>query len=97
MSLNPGTRLGVYEVTAKIGEGGMGEVYQASDTTLDRYVALKMLSEAFRSDPDRLAGFEREAKVLASLNHPNIGSIYGLEEAGGTVKLLVNDLTRNPR
>jgi serine/threonine protein kinase len=83
MSLTPGTRLGVYEVTAKIGEGGMGEVYQASDTTLDRDVALKMLSEAFTSDPDRLARFEREAKVLASLNHPNIGSIYGLEEAGG--------------
>ncbi len=83
MSLTPGTRLGIYEVTAKIGEGGMGEVYQASDTTLDRDVALKMLSEAFTSDPDRLARFEREAKVLASLNHPNIGSIYGLEEAGG--------------
>ena len=83
MSLTPGTRLGIYEVTAKIGEGGMGEVYQARDTTLDRDVALKMLSEAFTSDPDRLARFEREAKVLASLNHPNIGSIYGLEEAGG--------------
>ena len=83
MSLTPGTRLGIYEVTAKIGEGGMGEVYQARDTTLDRDVALKMLPEAFTSDPDRLARFEREAKVLASLNHPNIGSIYGLEEAGG--------------
>ena len=83
MSLTPGTRPGVYEVTAKIGEGGMGVVYQARDTTLDRDVALKMLPEAFTSDPDRLVRFEREAKVLASLNHPNIGSIYGLEKAGG--------------
>ena len=83
MSLTPGTRLGIYEVTAKIGEGGMGEVYQARDTTRDRDVALKMLPEAFTSDPNRLGRFEREAKVLASLNHPNIGSIYGLEEAWG--------------
>ena len=78
MSLSPGTRLGVYEVAAKIGEGGMGEVYQARDTTLDRDVALKVLPEAFIADPDRLARFQREAKVLASLNHPNIGCIYGL-------------------
>ena len=81
MSLQPGTTLGPYEVSAKIGEGGMGEVWQAHDTTLDRDVALMVLPEAFTSDPDRLARFEREAKVLASLNHPNIGSIYGLEEA----------------
>ena len=74
MALNPGTRLGPYEVTAKVGEGGMGEVYQARDTKLDRDVALKVLPEGFTSDPDRLARFEREAKVLASLNHPNIGS-----------------------
>ena len=95
MSLTPGTRLGIYEVTAKIGEGGMGEVYQARDTTLDRDVALKVLSEAFTSDPDRLARFEREAKVLAALNHPNIGSIYGLEEAEG-VKALVLELVEGP-
>ena len=63
MSLTPGTRLGIYEVTAKIGEGGMGEVYRARDTKLDRDVALKVLPEAFTSDPDRLARFEREAKV----------------------------------
>ncbi len=81
MPLQPGTTLGPYSVTAKIGEGGMGEVYQARDTKLDRDVALKVLPEAFTADPDRLARFEREAKVLASLNHPNIGSIYGLEEA----------------
>ena len=79
MPLEPGTTLGSYAVTAKIGEGGMGEVYQARDTKLDRDVALKVLPEAFTADPDRLARFEREAKVRASLNHPNIGSIYGLE------------------
>jgi len=78
MALASGTRVGIYEVTAKIGEGGMGEVYQARDTTLDRDVALKVLTEAFTADPDRLARFQREAKVLASLNHPNIGGIYGL-------------------
>ena len=83
MPLTPGTTLGPYQVTAKIGEGGMGEVWQARDTKLDRDVALKVLPEAFTSDPDRLARFEREAKVLASLNHPNIGSIYGLKEAEG--------------
>ena len=65
MSLTPGTRLGIYEVPAKVGEGGMGEVYQARDTTLDRDVALKVLPEAFTADPDRLARFQREAKVLA--------------------------------
>ena len=95
MPLNPGTTLGPYAVTAKIGEGGMGEVYQARDTTLDRDVALKVLPEAFTSDPDRLARFEREAKVLASLNHPNIGSIYGLEEAEG-VRALVLELIEGP-
>ena len=80
MPLQPGTTLGPYSVTAKIGEGGMGEVYRARDTKLDRDVALKVLPQAFTDDPDRLARFEREAKVLASLNHPNIGHIYGLEE-----------------
>ena len=95
MSLTLGTRLGVYEVTAKIGEGGMGEVYQARDTTLDRDVALKVLPEAFTADPDRLARFQREAKVLASLNHPNIGAIYGLEAAGDT-QALVLELIEGP-
>ena len=79
MSLEPGTSLGPYEVVTKIGEGGMGEVYRARDTKLDRDVALKVLPQAFTDDPDRLARFEREAKVLASLNHPNIGHIYGLK------------------
>ena len=82
MALAPGSKLGVYEVTAKIGAGGMGEVFRAHDTTLDRDVALKILPDAFVNDPERLARFQREAKVLASLNHPNIAAIYGLEESG---------------
>ena len=97
MPLQPGTVLGPYQVTAKIGEGGMGEVYRARDTKLDRDVALKVLPEAFTADSDRLARFEREAKVLASLNHPNIGSIYGLEEAdGGKFRALVLELIEGP-
>ena len=76
MSLTPGTTLGPYEVIAEIGKGGMGEVYRARDTKLDRDVALKVLPQAFTDDPDRLARFEREAKVLASLNHPNIGHLW---------------------
>ncbi len=95
MSLSPGTTLGAYSVTAKIGEGGMGEVYRARDTKLERDVALKVLPQAFTDDPDRLARFEREAKVLASLNHPNIGHIYGLEEAEGQ-KALVLELVEGP-
>ncbi len=90
-----GKTLSHYCIVEKIGEGGMGEVYRARDTKLDRDVALKVLPEAFTSDPDRLARFEREAKVLASLNHPNIGHIYGLEEAGG-VKALVLELVEGP-
>ena len=89
MPLSSGTTLGPYQVTAKIGEGGMGEVYRARDTKLDRDVALKVLPQAFTDDPDRLARFEREAKVLASLNHPNIGHIYGLEEAEGQKALVL--------
>ncbi len=95
MALTPGTRLGVYEITAKIGEGGMGEVWQARDTTLDRDVALKVLPQAFTSDPDRLARFEREAKILASLNHPNIAAIHGLEESAG-IRALVLELVEGP-
>jgi len=79
MSLKPGTRLGSYEVLGQLGQGGMGEVYRARDTELDRDVALKILPQAFASDPERLARFQREAKTLATLNHPNIASIYGLE------------------
>ena len=95
MALEVGSRLGHYDVTALIGEGGMGQVYRATDTQLGRDVALKILPDAFAADPDRLARFEREAKVLASLNHPNIGHIYGLEETEGT-KALVLELVEGP-
>ena len=95
MALNVGDRLGHYDVTALIGEGGMGQVYQATDTKLNRQVALKVLPQAFIDDPDRLARFEREAKVLASLNHPNIGGIHGLEDSSG-VKALVLELVEGP-
>src|SRR5712692_2743407 len=83
MALSTGTRLGSYEITAAIGAGGMGEVYQAHDTKLGRDVAVKVLPEAFAHDPERLSRFQREAKMLASLNHPNIAAIYGLEEDAG--------------
>ena len=95
MPLTPGATLGPYKVIAKIGEGGMGEVYQARDAKLDRDVALKVLPEAFTADPDRLARFEREAKVLASLNHQNIGGIHGLEDSGD-VRALVLELIEGP-
>ena len=95
MALTPGTTLGPYQVTAKIGEGGMGEVYRAHDTKLGRDVALKVLPDLFADDPERLARFQREAKVLASLNHPNIASIYGLEESQG-VRALVLELVEGP-
>ena len=95
MGLVPGTRLGSYEIAGALGAGGMGEVYRARDTKLDRDVALKILPEAFVHDPDRVARFQREAKTLASLNHPNIGGIYGLEEANG-VTALVLELVEGP-
>jgi serine/threonine protein kinase len=83
MTLTTGARMGVYEIVALLGVGGMGEVYRAHDTKLGRSVALKILPDALVSDPDRVARFEREAKVLASLNHPNIAVLYGSEEAAG--------------
>ncbi|MAG70969.1 MAG: hypothetical protein CL471_11870 [Acidobacteria bacterium] len=89
MHLEAGTLLGVYQVTAKVGAGGMGEVYKARDTQLDRDVALKILPEACVSDPERLVRFRREAKVLASLNHPNIAAIYALEESGDSPALVL--------
>jgi serine/threonine-protein kinase len=95
MALEIGSRLGHYHVTALIGEGGMGQVYQATDTKLNRQVALKILPEAFAADPDRLARFQREAQVLASLNHPNIAAIHGLEDSEGT-KALVLELVEGP-
>ena len=97
MSLKVGDRLGHYNVTALIGEGGMGQVYRATDTQLGRDVALKILPDAFAADTDRLARFQREARVLASLNHPGIAAIYGIEEdeAGGT-RALVLELVEGP-
>jgi eukaryotic-like serine/threonine-protein kinase len=95
MTLNAGTRLGPYDILAAIGAGGMGEVYRARDPKLGRDVALKVLPEAFARDPDRMARFQREAKVLASLNHPNIAAIYGLEDSGGS-NALVMELVEGP-
>ena len=95
MPLTVGTRLGHYNVTSLLGEGGMGQVWQATDTQLNRQVALKILPDAFAADPDRLARFTREAQILASLNHPNIAAIYGIEEAEGT-RALVLELVEGP-
>src|SRR5262245_40382522 len=89
MPLPAGMRIGVYEVLAPLGAGGMGEVYRARDPKLNRDVAIKVLPESFASDPDRLARFKREAQVLASLNHPNIGHIYGFEDSGATHGLVL--------
>jgi serine/threonine-protein kinase len=95
MSLVPGARIGPYEITALIGEGGMGQVYRARDTRLKRDVALKILPASFATDPERLARFQREAEVLATLNHPNVAAIHGLEESNG-VKALVMELVEGP-
>jgi eukaryotic-like serine/threonine-protein kinase len=95
MPLPSGTRVGPYEIIARIGAGGMGEVYRARDTKLDRDVALKTLPEALATDDDRLARFRREAQVLASLNHPQIGAIYGFEDSGST-HALVLELVEGP-
>jgi serine/threonine protein kinase len=86
-----GTKLAHYEITSHLGTGGMGEVYQATDSKLGRSVAIKLLPEALSHDNDRSTRFEREARVLASLNHPSIAAIYGLEESGGR-KFLVMEL-----
>ena len=95
MALAPGVRLGPYEITAQIGVGGMGEVYRARDTKLDRDVAIKVLPASLAGDPERIARFQREAKTLAALNHPNIAAIYGLEEAD-QIKALVMELVEGP-
>ena len=95
MALSPGTRLGPYEVTAQIGVGGMGEVYRATDTNLKRAVAIKVLPESVAADAERLARFQREAEVLASLNHPHIAAIYGLERSDGTTALVM-ELVEGP-
>jgi serine/threonine protein kinase len=95
MTLATGTRLGPYEIRGSLGAGSMGEVYRASDTKLKREVAIKVLPEAFARDEERMKRFEREAQVLASLNHPNVASIYGIEEANG-VRALVLELVEGP-
>jgi serine/threonine-protein kinase len=91
MNLAAGSKLGPYEILAPIGKGGMGEVYRARDTKLEREVAIKIVPESFAHDPERIARFEREAKVLAALNHPNIAQIYGLEE-----RALIMELVEGP-
>jgi serine/threonine protein kinase len=95
MPLSIGTHFGPYEILSAIGAGGMGEVYRARDTRLKREVALKILPESFAGDADRLARFQREAEVLAALNHPHIAAIYGIEEADG-VRALVLELIEGP-
>ena len=94
-----GTRVGPYEITGVLGAGGMGEVFRARDTKLLRDVAIKVLPESLASDPERRARFEREAQVLASLNHPNIGGIHGLEEGpsdGQPAQALILELVEGP-
>jgi serine/threonine protein kinase len=89
MPLTSGTRLGSYEIKSSLGAGGMGEVYRARDTKLGRDVAIKIVSDGFGHDPERLARFQREAHLLASLNHPHIAAIYGLEEGNGSQFLVL--------
>ena len=89
MTLQPGHKLAYYEILEPIGKGGMGEVYRAKDSKLGRDVAIKVLPDEFAQDEERLRRFRREAKVLASLNHPNIASIYGLEQSGQTRYLVL--------
>jgi Tol biopolymer transport system component/predicted Ser/Thr protein kinase len=96
MTLSAGTRLGPYEILAPIGAGGMGEVYRARDTQLKREVALKVLPDSFARDPERLARFQREAEVLASLNHPNIAQIYGVEERALVMELVAGETLKGP-
>src|SRR5258705_1599851 len=89
MPLLPGTRIGTYQITGPLGAGGMGEVYRARDTKLGREVAVKVLPASFVGDPDRLIRLQREAQVLASLNHPNIAQIYGVDDSGGGQALIM--------
>src|SRR5260370_575379 len=95
MPLSGGTRLGPYQILSAIGPGGMGEVYRARDMRLNRDLAIKVLPDLFAHDPERLARFEREAQLLASLNHPHVAHLYGLEESAG-VRALVMELVEGP-
>jgi len=96
VSLAAGDKLGPYEILAPLGAGGMGEVYRARDTKLDREVAIKILPDALAHNPERLARFEREAKVLASLNHPNIAQIYGVEDRALVMELVEGETLVGP-
>src|ERR1700733_910935 len=96
MALTAGTRLGPYEILAPIGAGGMGEVYRAKDTKLKREVALKVLPDSFAGDPERIARFQREAEVLASLNHPNIAQIFGVEGHALVIELVPGESLKGP-
>src|SRR5262245_28506641 len=95
MALAAGTRMGPYEIHSAIGAGGMGEVYRATDTNLKRQVAIKVLPQTVAADPERLARFQREAEVLAALNHPNIAHIHGLERSDGHLALVM-ELVEGP-
>ena len=95
MAIQPGIHVGPYEILSAIGAGGMGEVYRARDPKLGRDVAIKVLPEAFARDAERMARFQREAKVLASLSHPNIATIFGLEDSEST-RALVMELVEGP-
>ena len=97
MGLSQGMRLGTYEILDLLGSGGMGEVYRAHDSKLKRHVAIKVLPETFSRDPERIARFRREAQLLAALNHPNIAAIYGLEEAGDTMALVMEEVVEGGR
>src|SRR5271170_6961657 len=96
MPLNVGDKLGHYEVLSLLGQGGMGEVYRARDTKLKREVALKVLPDSFARDPERMARFQREAEVLASLNHPNIAQIYGVEDRALVMELVPGEALKGP-
>src|SRR5579872_2311560 len=94
--MTPHESIAHYRISSKLGEGGMGAVYRATDTKLNRDVAIKVLTDAFASDPDRLARFSREAQVLASLNHPNIAAIYGVEERALVMELVEGEDLKCP-
>src|SRR6266404_5003648 len=96
MSLTPGSRIGPYEVLSAIGAGGMGEVYRARDTKLNRDVAIKVLPAAMAQDSERMARFQREAQVLAALNHPNIAQIHGMEESALVMEFVPGDDLHGP-
>src|SRR5437016_3612539 len=96
MHLSPGTRLGPYEILSLLGAGGMGEVYRAKDTKLKREVAMKVLPDAFANDPARMARFQREAEVLATLNHPNIAQIYEVEDLALVMELVPGKTLKGP-